>query len=381
MNTLRPTVLVALLSLTLTAQAAAPSAPDARVAATMATLRVDEAPQPQRSNPRWHAPRKVLLLAQGNAAFAAQAAAFGAVAPGARIVIATDRTMAAAEAVDADVIIGFNPTVCDARILDGTRELRWLVSLSAGVENCVGLRAVREPGMLVTNMRGVDSPAIAEHAVAMVMALAHGLDAFAADTARGHWGNDTGSATRMIAIDGKTLLVSGLGGIGTEVARRAAALGMKVIATREGGGPVPPFVAYVGQPAELLTLAAQADVVVSAVPLTPATTGLYDKRFFAALPRGALFVNVARGASVVTDDLVQALNSGQLGGAGLDVTEPEPLPAGHPLWRAPRVLISPHIASRSDLPGDSRWILAIENLRRYAAGERMLLVVDPQRGY
>ena len=269
-NRLLP-VAVALLSLTLTARAAAPAA-DPRVAAAIAAVRADEAPQPQRSNPRWQPPRKVLLLAQGNAALAEQAQAFAAVAPGARIVIAGDRTSAATEAVDADVIIGFNPTICDARILDATRQLRWLVSLSAGVENCVGLRAVREPGMLVTNMRGVDSPAIAEHAVAMMLALAHGLDVFAADTARGQWGGS--GAPRMIALEGKTLLVSGLGGIGTEVARRAAALGMQVIATREGGGAVPAFVSYVGQPAELLTLASRADVVVSAVPLTPATTGL-----------------------------------------------------------------------------------------------------------
>ena len=380
MTSMHCALLLCLLTGALSAQAAAPSA-DPRVAGTLTALRVDEAPQPQRSNARWQAPRKVLLLAQGNAALAAQATAFGAVAPGARIVIATDRTMATTEAVDADVIIGFNPSICDARILDGARQLRWLVSLSAGVENCVGLPAVRAPGVLVTNMRGVDSPAIAEHAIALMLALAHGLDGFAADTARGHWGSDTGSRLRMISVDGKTLLVSGLGGIGTEVARRAAALGMKVVATREGGGPVPAFVSYVGQPAELLTLAAQADVVVSAVPLTAATTGLYNKRFFDALPRGAMFINVARGASVVTNDLVQALNDGRVGSAGLDVTEPEPLPPGHPLWRAPRVLITPHISSRSDLPGDARWILAVENLRRYAAGDPMLLVVDPQRGY
>lgn len=379
---MRPVLCIAavttLLAFAPPSQAASPTA-DPRVAGTLAALRLEPATQPQRSNPRWQPPRKVLLLAQGNAALAAQAPAFAAVAPGARIVVATDRAMATREAADADVIVGFNPGICDPRVLEGARELRWLASLSAGVETCVTLPVVRAPGMLVTNMRSVDSPAIAEHAVALMLALAHGLDAFAADTARGRWAGST--APRMIALEGKTLLVAGLGGIGTEVARRAAALGMTVIATREGGGAVPSFVSHVGQPGELLALAARADVVVSALPLTPATTGLYDRRFFATLPRGALFINVARGASVVTDDLVAALASGQVGGAGLDVTEPEPLPPEHPLWRAPRVLITPHISSRSDLPGEARWILAVENLRRYVAGEPMLLSVDPQRGY
>jgi phosphoglycerate dehydrogenase-like enzyme len=253
--------------------------------------------------------------------------------------------------------------------------------LSAGIELCAALPALRNPDLLMTNLRGVDSAAIAEHAVAMMLALAHGLDVFAADTARGLWSRQSGGSTAMQMLDGKTLLVAGLGGIGTEVAKRGNALGMTVVATREGGSGKPPFVEYIGQPGELLALAAKADVIVSAVPLTLQTTGLYDAKFFATLKPSALFINVARGGSVVTAELVKALNEHRLGGAGLDVVDPEPLPPDHPLWKAPRVLITPHISSRSDLPGDARWILATENLRRYAAGEKMLQVVDPQRGY
>jgi phosphoglycerate dehydrogenase-like enzyme len=185
----------------------------------------------------------------------------------------------------------------------------------------------------------------------------------------------------MQMLDGKTLLVVGLGGIGTEVAQRAHGLGMRVIATREGGRGKPDFVDYVGQPGELLVLAARADAIVSAVPLTPQTTGLYDAQFFSVLKPQALFVNVARGGSVDTGELVKALTEHRLGGAGLDVVDPEPLPPDHPLWQAPRVLVTPHISSRSDLPGEARWTLATENLRRYARGDKMLLVVDPRRGY
>jgi phosphoglycerate dehydrogenase-like enzyme len=351
------------------------------VAGVISRLRVEEAPRPQRDNDQWHAPRKILLLAANNPALDAQAATFGAVAGGSRVVVAHDLATAVAEAADADVILGFNPEICDPRILSGAQQLRWLASLSAGIEQCAGQAIVRKPGLLMTNMRGVDSAAIAEHAVAMMMALAHGLDVFAADTAKGTWSRQSAGSTAMQMLDGKTLLVVGLGGIGTEVAVRAHGLGMKVVATREGGTGKPDFVEHVGAPDELLTLARTADVIVSAVPLTPQTTGLYDAKFFAVLKPTALFINVARGGSVVTAELVKALNEHRLGGAGLDVVDPEPLPPEHPLWHAPRVLITPHISSRSDLPGDSRWLLATENLRRYVAGEKMLLVVDPQRGY
>jgi phosphoglycerate dehydrogenase-like enzyme len=141
------------------------------------------------------------------------------------------------------------------------------------------------------------------------------------------------------------------------------------------------FVDYVGQPDELLKLARTADVVISAVPLTAETTDLYNAAFFAVLKPSAFFINIARGGSVDTDALMAALNEGRLGGAGLDVTDPEPLPAGHPLWKSPRVLITPHIAGRSDFPDDSRWTVATENLRRYIAGEKILNVVDLARGF
>jgi phosphoglycerate dehydrogenase-like enzyme len=182
-------------------------------------------------------------------------------------------------------------------------------------------------------------------------------------------------------MEGKTMLVSGLGSIGTEVARRAHGLGMKVIATRVGGSGKPDFVDYVGQPDELLKLARTADVIVSCVPLTNETRGLYDKEFFAALKPTAYFINVARGPSVVTDELVKALNEGRLAGAGLDVTDPEPLPSSHPLWKAPGILITPHISAQSDSPGEARWTVAVENLRRYVSNGKMLNVVDIERGY
>jgi phosphoglycerate dehydrogenase-like enzyme len=380
MNTLRDGLRRAVVAVVaLVAAATQAAAPATDVAATLERHGITPHASPSRAQPNWRATRKVLLLQVSQRSI--DPATLRAAAPGAQLVVATDMATAVAEAVDADVIIGHNPEICDARIVDGARELRWLASLSAGVELCMPLPAVRDRRITLTNMRGVDSPVIAEHAIAMLLALAHGLDRFAVDTSRGIWNRGTAGAVRMQFLEGKTLLVCGLGGIGTEVARRAHGLGMRVVATRVGGGPHPSFVDYIGQPDELLTLARQADAIVSAVPLTPETTGLYDERFFSVLKPSALFINVARGPSVVTEALRRALEEGRLAGAGLDVTDPEPLPPGHPLWKAPRVLITPHISARSDLPGEARGIVAAENLRRWVAGEPLLNVVDLDRGF
>ncbi len=362
------------------ASALDPSASES-AAAVITRLRLMEAPAPVRERARWRTPRKIVLLAFGGPDTANERDALASAAPGSQFVVARSRAAAIAAAADADVLIGFNPEICDPAIIDNAHELRWIQSLAAGVENCVALPSVKRRDILITNMRGVDSAAIAEHAIALALALAHGLDVFAADTAKGHWSRRDAATTPIQMLTGKTMLVVGLGGIGTDVAERAHGLGMKVIATREHGHQGPDFVSYVGEPSELLSLAKQADVIVNTAPLTPQTTGLFNARFFSVVRPNAIFINVARGASAVTADLVTALNEHRLAGAGLDVVDPEPLPPDHPLWRAPHVILSPHISSRSDLPGRDRWIVARENLRRYAAGEKMLSVVDLRLGY
>src|SRR5690606_34703356 len=131
----------------------------------------------------------------------------------------------------------------------------------------------------------------------------------------------------------------------------------------------PEFVSYVGLPDELLKLAGEADVVVNATPLTPQTADLFDAAFFGAIKPNAYFINVGRGQSVVTAALVGALKSGKLAGAGLDVVDPEPLPADHVLWTLPNVVITPHISARSDLEHSARMEVVKENVRRYVAGE------------
>jgi phosphoglycerate dehydrogenase-like enzyme len=156
---------------------------------------------------------------------------------------------------------------------------------------------------------------------------------------------------------------------------------MRVIATRRSSREGPDFVEYVGLADELLELAKESHVIASALPLTDDTVGLFDEEFFNSVREGTLFINVGRGESVVTDDLVAALESGRIGGAGLDVTDPEPLSPGHPLWTTPNTILTPHVANGSSVSVSRAVTVVMENLRRYVAGRPMLNVVDVERGY
>jgi phosphoglycerate dehydrogenase-like enzyme len=298
-------------------------------------------------------------------------------APGVELLAAANEAEAVKLAPQADAVIGF----CSQDVLSAGARVQWVQVFWAGVEDCVSVPALRERGVLLTNMQRVAGPVMAEHVVAMMLAFARGLQFYIPEREAGRWTEDPPPTVKMITLEGKNVLVVGLGGIGTEVARRAHALGMRVTATRASGREGPDFVSYVGLPDELHKLAADADFIVNTTPLTGTTTGLFDAKFFAAAKPGAYFINVGRGGSVVEADLVAALANGRLAGAGLDVTDPEPLPAASALWKMQNVILTPHVSTQSDLGFDSRLAIARENLRRYVAGERMLSVVDVGKGY
>jgi phosphoglycerate dehydrogenase-like enzyme len=348
----------------------ADSPADPRARALIEQLGLQASPTPSRELPGYAAPKRIVVAR----ATPAQLEALQAVAPGVELVAAAQGDALAAQLAGAQATIG----LCDAATLAAAKSLHWIQALSVGVERCVTIPGIAERGIVLTNMQRTSGLPIAEHAIAMTMALARGLPRFIRAQQAGQWREDDSG---MREIGGRTMLVVGLGGIGTEVARRAHGLGMRVIAIRNSSREGPAFVEKVGLPSEQLAFAAEADVVVNATPLTPETTGIFDRRFFAAMPKGGYFISVGRGQSTVTDDLVAALRSGQLGGAGLDVTDPEPLPQGHPLWAMSNVIISPHISAASDAQGERYWILIAENLRRYVAGEPLLNVVDIERGY
>ena len=305
-------------------------------------------------------------------------AALQSAAPGVEIVLVGSGEEAAAAVVDAQVLMGF----CEEEIVARGPELHWIQVYWAGVEDCVAAPSLRQGHKLLTNGQRIASPALAEHAIALMLALARGLDVYYSNQLENTWQRsvDLGSGEFM-ELEGRTMLVVGLGGIGTQTARRAHSLGMRVIATRGSRREGPEYVEYVGLADELLELASQADVVVNTAPLTDRTRGIFNAEFFAAMKATAYFISVGRGASTVTDDLIAALGQGQIAGAGLDVTDPEPLPADHPLWTTPRVIITPHTAARSDKSRDRLFLLVQENLRRYVRGEPLFSVVSIDKGY
>lgn len=267
-------------------------------------------------------------------------------------------------------------SVEDYLVPDG--KLRWVQSNSAGVEGFLGVAALRDSDIVLTNAKIIQGPEIADHALALLLNFTRNLKAFNARMPEG-W--DATRELPMIELSGKTALVIGLGGIGTQIAQRAAAFGMTVLATDPKDIPMHRDVAYVGKPDEFEDLLPRADVVFSAVPHTPATEGMIGARQFELMKQGVYLINISRGKIVDTDALVAALEGGKVRAAGLDVTDPEPLPADHPLWTMANVTITPHVATVSDRIAERRMQLLRENIARFATGRPLRNVVDKQARY
>ena len=347
---------------------------DPAVKEVIAGMGLRESATASRDLPGWSQPKKI-VLGRGRPGALAE---YQVLAPDVDFVMVESVEQARKEAVDAQAVLGY----CDEKMLSNSPGLFWIQVYSAGVERCVANPSMRSGNRLLTNGQRIASPALAEHAIAMMMMLARGLDVYYANQLSGDWKQETQlDRTDHLELEGRTLLVVGLGGIGTQVAKRGHGLGMQVIATRNSRREGPDYVDYVGLSHELNELAAKADVVINTVPLTDQTRGIFNATFFDAMKPEGFFISVGRGGSTVTDDLVAALKSGSIGGAGLDVTDPEPLPKGHPLWTMPRVIITPHTAGRSDKGRDRLYLMVKENLRRYVNGEPMLSVVDIEKGY
>jgi phosphoglycerate dehydrogenase-like enzyme len=370
--------LVTLLGLALTVASNSANAQQADPAAIelIDSLSLRESPEPIRNHPRWAKPKKVVVayrstLGGSEAEFLA---GIEAVADDAEVVLFEPFGPDLDLIADADVFIGF----CRPQVLNQLENLRWIHTYLVGVDRCLSDPGVRKMDFIMSNNQRVSGPSIAELAITMTLMLSRKLNYYQEQQDQQRWARNAELSTDL---SGKTLLILGLGGIGTETARRASALGMRVIATRNSSREGPGFVDKVGLADEMYEFAGEADFVVNALPLTDKTNGLIDSRFFDALRSGAYYISVGRGKTTVTDDLVAALNDGTLAGAGLDVTDPEPLPSDHPLWVAKNVVITPHIAGRNFDSVQRTLIIARENLRRYVLGEKLLSVVDVERGY
>lgn len=261
-------------------------------------------------------------------------------------------------------------------------QLRWVHSSAVAVDwFCLAEMAAR--GVRVTNTRGVQAVPIAEHVLAVMFALAKQLPFALENQARATWAQEAFAESRQPwLVNGRTLGVVGLGSIGQALATRASALGMSVVALRRqtDAPPVSGVSAVYGRD-RLHEMLGQCDVLAIAAPLTPHTDRLIDRTALAALRPGAVVINVGRAAILDTDALIDALARGHLGGASLDVFPEEPLPADHPLWTAPNVLLTPHTSGFRHGHWDDVVDVFADNLQRYMTGEPLRFEVAPSAGY
>ncbi len=263
------------------------------------------------------------------------------------------------------------------------KRVRWIHSPAAAVHQLMFPELVNSD-VVLTNSREIHGPVVAEHVIALVFALAKRLPQ-AVRLQKDHlWGQQAmwDSQPRPREVAGATLGLVGLGSIGREVAKRAAALGMRVIAVREypekGRAEA---VEEVFAPSQLRSLLARSDFVVLALPLTPFTTAVIDASRLAQMKPDACLINVGRGPLVDEAALAAALGKMNIGGAALDVFSEEPLPKDSPLWNLENLIITPHTAALTDKLWERHYLLISENLRRYIRGEALLAVVDKKKGY
>ena len=261
-------------------------------------------------------------------------------------------------------------------ILNAGKKLRWVQATSAGLDGYY-FPELRASELTVTNIRGIYSDVIADHVFSLVMAFARGLHHYIRRQSQGKW--EKGAP--VIHLAGTTLGVVGLGGIGLAVAERGPVFGMRVIGMDPAPKGKPDFIARIYSPDELATMVAVSDFVVICVPHTAETEGLFDAAMIGAMKPAGILINIGRGKVVNLQALTEALQRGQIGGAGLDVYEEEPLPAGHALWSIENVILTPHVAGISPEIDKRRKALIVENVRRFCAGEPLLNVVDNQKGY
>ena len=291
------------------------------------------------------------------------------------VVVAETEKQAARELVDTDSAYGW----VAPGILPKATRLRWLQNPYAGPFVGYYYPELIEHPVTICNPRGIYSDHIAHHIVMFMLALSRGLPYWMDAQREARW-DPQARKHGYVNLVGATVLITGVGGIGAETARLCRELGCRVIGIEPR--PERDSPAEIHGPEELDALLSAADFVVTTVPHTPETEGMWNRDRFARMKRSAYFINIGRGMTTVLDDLADALEAGEIAGAGLDVFEIEPLPPEHRLWYMENVLITPHVAvaDAEDIP-ERRYELILENARRFLRGDSLLNVVDKAKWY
>ena len=270
-----------------------------------------------------------------------------------------------------------------ARQFNSAPNLKWVHSTSAGVENYLFPEMVQSD-IIMTNAKGCFAPCIAEHAFGLLFALTRNLAGQIRNMSQGKWQGVPMES--VFEMKGKTIGIVGLGGIGSQVARRARAMDMHVIAVdimpkyKEQICDICDEVRLV-QEDGLAWLLPRSDVILISAPHTKVSEGMIGAEQFGMMKKSAYFINVCRGKLVKTTELLDALKSGKIAGAGLDVTDPEPLPPDHELWSLPNVVITSHISARSQYNLVRLYEVFVENVYRYVNDFPMMNIVDKKLGF
>ena len=298
--------------------------------------------------------------------------------PKVRLVAVTPDTVMK-EIADADAFIG---SIKPAEVRAG-KQLKWVQIMSAGAENVLHLSGgsdLRDSNIILTNNKVVQGPEIADHALAMLLMLSRRLYTYHNMMRQETWMRGTGPYPG-IELGGRTGVIIGVGGIGMQIAQRAWAFGMNLIGVDPEDRPFSPFISRFVKPDQLDEVIPLADVVFISAPHTPMSHKMMGPRQFEMMKPHSYFIAVSRGGIYDMGALVKALDSKKLDGAGVDVTDPEPLPKGHPLWKFENVIMTPHIAGRSDKDHARMVGTILENLVRFVEGKPMINVVDKKKGY
>ncbi len=280
------------------------------------------------------------------------------------------------EIADADAAFGTIP----ADVLAEARNLKWLQAPAAAPPAGYYYPELVEHPVQVTNFREIYNDHIANHIMAFVLAFARGFHYYIPQQLNHEW-KPTKLDAGVVHLPEATALILGVGGIGSEAARLCAAFGIKVVGIDARREDKPEGVADMHGPDALDRLLPEADFVIMTIPHTPQTEGLMNADRFKLMKKSAFLINIGRGMTVKLDDLNAALRNGDIGGAGLDVYEIEPLPEDHPLWDAPNVLLTPHTAGFGPYLDERRFEIIAENCRKFAAGEPLRNVVDKKNWF
>jgi phosphoglycerate dehydrogenase-like enzyme len=292
---------------------------------------------------------------------------------GASVVVATETAAMNREVRDADVVFGqFNP-----ELFERGGQIRWVQTLGAGVDGLLFEDFVNSP-IVLTSEKGYVGPHLAEQAFALLLAITRGI---ARSVREVTWDNRLSIRGEAWELTDRTMGIVGLGGTGREVARRAAAFGMRILAVDPEPVARPAEVESVWPMDRFPDLLRESDAVVICAPLTAETRGLFDLNAFRQMKRTAILINVTRGEIVDDDSIVQALREGLIAAAGLDVTPIEPLPPGHPLWTLANAVITPHVAGASPRRMDRAVDLFCRNLVAMRQGGPLESVIDKRKGY